>query len=496
MCGIVGVVTKAGNGFMKREEDAFFEMLYTDALRGFDSTGLIGVENDGTFHIMKEAVEATVFIPQVRNNQIVKSDLWSRGKAYIGHNRKKTMGALDDTSAHPFVVDARFAMVHNGTLFTHKQLADVDVDSEALAIHLAKVFKEHPKDYRAPLEEALGKVYGAYALAWYDQDADCVRLLRNKERPLSIIEAEGGWFFASEAPMAGWILSREARYDFTKLKYIPCAEHTLYTFDLKKNELRQEALVPKKSSVQSNNSGKTNTAGPNTAGKGMGTSTTIEASGQDFTNKDFVRLKKEWLGKRMVFEVDDYIEDNYPKSIEQHGEVEVCIMGQNPDIKFRHRVYVDINLDHFKMGGTLDFLDCKWSARVEKIEKTGGVAVFTMEAPKQVIKNILKLPSSGERNFLIDHLKGMTLEELNTEYEEKKHILNSWEVAAYSVARRDKENEGKPKPTYLYPSLVAAEKAAHVQGIHLTCSYDNERHVWTWHDVAGKVWYEDKSSIH
>jgi glucosamine 6-phosphate synthetase-like amidotransferase/phosphosugar isomerase protein len=86
MCGIVGFVSKKTNGPSKKEEDSFYEMLYTDALRGWDSTGVVAVENTTTFHIAKEACEATFFNDQFRISSAGK-DFWARGKAIIGHNR-------------------------------------------------------------------------------------------------------------------------------------------------------------------------------------------------------------------------------------------------------------------------------------------------------------------------------------------------------------------------------------------------------------------------
>jgi len=121
ICGIVGVVIKANNGLTKRIEDSFYNLLFVDTLRGDDSTGIIAVEKDTTFHIMKEASEAAWFIPQAQYSKVGKG-MWTTGKALIGHNRKGTMGKVEDENAHPFVVDDDFAMVHNGTLTKSQNL--------------------------------------------------------------------------------------------------------------------------------------------------------------------------------------------------------------------------------------------------------------------------------------------------------------------------------------------------------------------------------------
>lgn len=138
MCGIIGGVIRSFYGFDKKTEDTFYQMLYANALRGDDSTGVVFIEKDTSFGIMKTAYSSAFVTDEFHDSKQGKA-MWTQGKAMIGHNRKKTSGAISDTNAHPFVVDDTFAMVHNGTLYSHKHLADTEVDSEALAIHLSKV---------------------------------------------------------------------------------------------------------------------------------------------------------------------------------------------------------------------------------------------------------------------------------------------------------------------------------------------------------------------
>ena len=82
MCGIVGVILKADKGFLKQTEESFYQMLYADALRGDDSTGIISVENDTTFHISKEASHPAWFIPVYDASPVGKA-MWADGKALI-----------------------------------------------------------------------------------------------------------------------------------------------------------------------------------------------------------------------------------------------------------------------------------------------------------------------------------------------------------------------------------------------------------------------------
>lgn len=242
MCGIVGMVLKHNTGLIKQTEDVFDQLLYANALRGEDSTGVIAVEKDSSFHIAKDASPSSWFGPAFKESDISKK-MWNNAKAMIGHNRKKTIGKIEDATAHPFVVDDEFAMVHNGTLFGHAQLAKTEVDSEALAIVLAEAFKE--EDYVEKVEETLGRVNGAYAVAMYDQRHHKVRLLRNKDRPLCIAETNNAWFFASEGGMLYWIMSRNnVSLKDVKVELIP--EHTLIEFDLDTTKETRQVLTPKK----------------------------------------------------------------------------------------------------------------------------------------------------------------------------------------------------------------------------------------------------------
>ena len=91
MCGIVGVISKSHFGFMQKHLDLFYQLLHSDELRGDDATGLIYIENDSGFGILKDAVPASWCADSmIRHNQL--TDRIRKGKALIGHNRKATMG--------------------------------------------------------------------------------------------------------------------------------------------------------------------------------------------------------------------------------------------------------------------------------------------------------------------------------------------------------------------------------------------------------------------
>lgn len=413
---------KGNSGFIGKNEDSFFQMMYVGALRGFDSTGAIAVEHDGTFHIAKEAVEATFFAPQLKTHKIGR-DMYARGKAFIGHNRKKTVGKILDETAHPFVVDNTFAMVHNGTLFQHQQLANTDTDSEALAIVLKQAFDKD--DLIPAIEETLGKVFGAYALAMYNQKKDCVYLLRNKERPLVIVEADDAYYFASEPGMLSWILTRNG-YDHAKLKFRAVPEHTLVTFDLMKAGLiTEQVLVPKKATSPTYHG--TTTYPPrsgSTNGGSIGAGSSLPKSG-------FKLFKRKYLGKKLSFWVDDFIEKNYPKTLEQ-GETDVILFARDEDIKEFHTITADADLSQSGMKTQADILEQRWIGTVESISHNEEMGSCTL--------NIIDCkPVLTSSKAFKDGLKDKSLQFLTKGLENYKDHMVTWQVKAYEEAIEERK---------------------------------------------------------
>jgi glucosamine 6-phosphate synthetase-like amidotransferase/phosphosugar isomerase protein len=357
MCGIVGMVLKHNTGLTKQTEDVFDQLLYVNTLRGEDSTGIIAVEKDTTFHIAKDASAAHWFTPMYKETKVSK-DMWNKGKAVIGHNRKKTVGKIEDASAHPFVVNDEFAMVHNGTLYNHNALAKTDVDSEALSIVLAEAFKE--EDYKEAVEETLGKVSGAYAVAMYDQRHNKVRLLRNKERPLCLVETTSAWYFASEAGMLYWILGRNgALSKDSKVELIP--EHTLIEFDLDKSTESREELVPKKPLPPTKS-----TAGTGAKTTGMHSKTIFPKKQEGLSKNMFKRFRNRILQTKIEWWCEDLVEVNFPK-LEADGETLFFVMGVNDDLSVPHIVRAEVDYKALGFTEADDMLNQLWSGVVNDV---------------------------------------------------------------------------------------------------------------------------------
>ena len=58
MCGLVALIAKRQAGFFSPDQDIFKQMLYADAVRGWDATGVFGVTKGGNIDVKKQAVAA------------------------------------------------------------------------------------------------------------------------------------------------------------------------------------------------------------------------------------------------------------------------------------------------------------------------------------------------------------------------------------------------------------------------------------------------------
>jgi len=199
MCGLVSVINKRGHGFSNDQRDVFSTLLFLDTLRGEDSTGVFSISNQGDVRGAKEASMGPIFLTTKEYDTIYK-EAFSNGSALVGHNRKATRGNIVDENAHPFVVDDKIILVHNGTLFgDHKKHADVEVDSHAIA---------HVLSENGDVEKALNTINGAYALIWYNFEKGTLNFIRNTQRPLWWMETNDSYIWASEKAFLDFAAAR------------------------------------------------------------------------------------------------------------------------------------------------------------------------------------------------------------------------------------------------------------------------------------------------
>lgn len=290
MCGLVGAIAKTTSGFWSTDGDIFKEMLYCDVLRGRDATGVYGVTKNGNVAYAKQATPGGWFISSAEYKDWEKR-INPDFHVMVGHNRKATHGDKKDKDAHPFV-NKRIVLVHNGMIRNHKDFCkDSTVDSNAIANAL------ETRDYKDVLKE----VNGAFAFIWYDLENKLLHFVRNKDRPLSIIETERSWYMASEGMMAHWIASRNNQ-NVLSATLIP--EGVVHTIEIQQDkpkfiETEKVELYTPKTYVYSGTSGGSTYQAPKSHGRSGGIAGSI---GKDtstlFLDKETViRPVQEWLAK-------------------------------------------------------------------------------------------------------------------------------------------------------------------------------------------------------
>lgn len=196
MCGLIGVAGIVGN----KEEKIIKELLIVDSLRGVDSTGIAVVPrlNAHEVKLAKKLGHAYELIDHRSFNQA----LGGVHRAIIGHNRWGTIGRVSAANAHPFDFEGLVG-AHNGTLTSKWKFKDnsrFDTDSEAMYNHL-----DH-----FGIKELMNNMSGAWAMTWWDKDAETINFLRNKERPLWLVFSDDSkqLFWASELWMLEGVLAR------------------------------------------------------------------------------------------------------------------------------------------------------------------------------------------------------------------------------------------------------------------------------------------------
>lgn len=223
MCGLVAMISRQPSGFFQRDAQMFKSMLMLDGWwRGLDGTGAYQILKNRQVAFVKHAGDPlSLFRSQAWGD--FERRMVSSARIQVGHNRKATQGGINSQNAHPFH-EGNIILVHNGTLFGHKDLADTEVDSQAIA----KAFNEEGH------EKALKRIRGAFALIWYDIEKEKLFAIRNKDRPLYMTVTERTLFLNSEPWMAKVAISRDDGQDPSKFikEVIEFQPGLLYEFDL------------------------------------------------------------------------------------------------------------------------------------------------------------------------------------------------------------------------------------------------------------------------
>jgi len=225
MCGLVGLFHNEPHHKSKNYRKIFDEMLYADALRGMDSTGVAlchdRISNKAEDVLsLKKAMNSSDFINLRQYNNLMDEAILY--KYWMGHNRSATRGVVNSINAHPFQ-HGDIIGSHNGTLYEWNGLnknKKFTVDSEAIMYALSK----------RPTVDVLEEIDGAFALMWYDRSTGKAYTAKNDERPLYMVSSkdEKLVIIASESNMLNWIATRnKVKYD----NVYELTEGVLWEFD-------------------------------------------------------------------------------------------------------------------------------------------------------------------------------------------------------------------------------------------------------------------------
>ena len=196
MCGIVGYIGHRAaypiiiNGLKKLE------------YRGYDSAGLVVIENDG-FGLVKTK-------GKVSDLEEKSVSLNNGATIGVGHTRWATHGVPNDVNSHPHLSHSgELVVVHNGIIENYETLKTQliqegfkfksETDTEVL-INLIQFFKDkNDLSLTDAVRYALNEVIGAYAIAVLDKNNPDEIVVGRLGSPLAIGIGENEFFIASDA---------------------------------------------------------------------------------------------------------------------------------------------------------------------------------------------------------------------------------------------------------------------------------------------------------
>jgi len=193
MCGIVGV--------LGRHEAApiLVEALKRLEYRGYDSAGIATVNNGALDR--RRAVGKLVNLGDLLVHQPLA------GKSGIGHTRWATHGEPNANNAHPHRAGP-VAVVHNGIIENFRELRIelagyglnpvTDTDTETVAM-LAQHFMSTGLSATEAAIKTMGRLHGAFALAFLFDGEDDLMIAARKGSPLAIGYGDGEMYVGSDA---------------------------------------------------------------------------------------------------------------------------------------------------------------------------------------------------------------------------------------------------------------------------------------------------------
>ncbi|WP_420120536.1 glutamine--fructose-6-phosphate transaminase (isomerizing) [Nakamurella sp.] len=200
MCGIVGYTGP------RQALPLVLEGLRRLEYRGYDSAGVVVLDDAGDLHVAKKAGRIGNLDAYIDSGEVALA-----GQTGMGHTRWATHGGPTDRNAHPHTdMRQRVAVIHNGIienfgpLRTELEASGVefssDTDTEVVAHLLARTMADGPTagDLPASMAAVCRGLEGAFTLVALHVDAPETLVAARRNSPLVVGIGEGEMFVASD----------------------------------------------------------------------------------------------------------------------------------------------------------------------------------------------------------------------------------------------------------------------------------------------------------
>ncbi len=194
-CGVFGIFGA------KKAAELTYLGLYSLQHRGQEGAGIVS-SNGEKFYQHRGLGEVNEVFAKKENLNELKGDL------AIGHNRYSTTGASSSVNVQPLLITYRkgnLALAHNGNLTNSYSLRSkmektgsifqTSSDSEIILHLVARSKKETVEEM---IQDALGKVKGAFSVVFNTGDSLIAARDPNGFRPLALGKVNSSWVVASE----------------------------------------------------------------------------------------------------------------------------------------------------------------------------------------------------------------------------------------------------------------------------------------------------------
>jgi glucosamine--fructose-6-phosphate aminotransferase (isomerizing) len=228
MCGIVGYIGH------QTAQNILLSGLEKLEYRGYDSAGLAT--------IVEGQLECTRAKGKLQNLREKVDASPSRAVLGIGHTRWATHGKPEEYNAHPHADTARrLAVVQNGIIENYRELREdlkakghvfrSDTDTETIPHAIAQKFAEGATNLLEAVQQAVGDLKGAFAIAVVSADYPDEMILARQQAPLVIGLGDGEFFCASDTPAIVQYTRTVLMLENGEMARLTTAGAEVYTFD-------------------------------------------------------------------------------------------------------------------------------------------------------------------------------------------------------------------------------------------------------------------------